>query len=55
MTQQLKEDKMQELISRILLGYLGSPDDIAEVIAFLASEEAKYITEQVLAIDSGMT
>jgi 3-oxoacyl-[acyl-carrier protein] reductase len=55
MTQQLKEDKRQELISRIPLGYLGSPDDIAEAVAFLASEEARYITGQVLAVDGGMT
>jgi len=55
MTQRLKEDKRQELISRIPLGCLGSPDDIAEAVAFLASEEARYITGQVLAVDGGMT
>jgi 3-oxoacyl-[acyl-carrier protein] reductase len=55
MTQRLKEDKRQELMSRIPLGYLGSPDDIAEAVAFLASEEARYITGQVLAVDGGMT
>jgi 3-oxoacyl-[acyl-carrier protein] reductase len=55
MTQRLKEDKRQELISRIPLGCLGSPDDIAEAVAFLASDEAKYITGQVLAVDGGMT
>jgi 3-oxoacyl-[acyl-carrier protein] reductase len=55
MTQRLKEDKRQELMSRIPLGCLGSPDDIAEAVAFLASEEARYITGQVLAVDGGMT
>jgi 3-oxoacyl-[acyl-carrier protein] reductase len=55
MTQRLKEDKRQELMSRIPLGCLGSPNDIAEAVAFLASEEASYITGQVLAVDGGMT
>ena len=55
MTQRLKENKRQELIARIPLGYLGSPGDVAEAVAFLASEEARYITGQVLTIDGGMT
>ena len=55
MTQRLKEDKRQELISRIPLGCLGSPGDVAEAVAFLASDEARYITGQVLAVDGGMT
>ena len=55
MTQQLKEDKRQELMARIPLGRLGSPSDVASAICFLASEEAGYITGQVLAVDGGMT
>jgi len=55
MTQQLPENKRQELISRIPSGRLGSPEDIASAVCFLASEEAGYITGQVLAIDGGMT
>jgi len=54
MTQQLKEDWKEELKRRIPLGYLGSPRDIAEAVAFLASEEARYITGQVLNVDGGM-
>ena len=54
MTQQLEEKQAQELLKRIPLGYLGSPRDVAESVAFLASEEARYITGQVLNVDGGM-
>jgi len=55
MTQQLQEDWKRELQRRIPLGYLGTPRDVAEAVAFLASEEARYITGQVLGVDGGMT
>jgi 3-oxoacyl-[acyl-carrier protein] reductase len=54
MTQHLAENYRQELMSRIPLGYLGTPRDVAEAVAFLASEEARYITGQVLGVDGGM-
>jgi len=54
MTQQLEENQRQELMKRIPLGCLGSPRDVAEAVAFLASEEARYITGQVLGVDGGM-
>jgi len=54
MTQRLEESRRQELLKRIPLGYLGSPRDVAEAVAFLASEEARYITGQVLNVDGGM-
>ncbi len=54
MTQQLGEKQRQELMKRIPLGYLGTPRDVAEAVAFLASEEARYITGQVLNVDGGM-
>ncbi len=54
MTQRLPEDRKQQLKSRIPLGYLGTPRDVAETVAFLASEEARYITGQVLNVDGGM-
>ena len=54
MTQQLEESWKQELGRRIPLGYFGSPRDVAEAVAFLASEEARYITGQVLGVDGGM-
>jgi 3-oxoacyl-[acyl-carrier protein] reductase len=54
MTQRLKEEWRQELKKRIPLGRLGSPRDVAEAVAFLAGEEAGYITGQVLGVDGGM-
>ena len=54
MTQRLGEEQRQELMRRIPLGSLGSPRDVAEAVAFLASEEARYITGQVLGVDGGM-
>ncbi|MFC1862131.1 3-oxoacyl-[acyl-carrier-protein] reductase [Chloroflexota bacterium] len=55
MTQHLRETQKQELMERIPLGYLGTPRDVAEAVAFFASEEARYITGQVLNVDGGMT
>ena len=54
MTQRLKEDWKQEIKRLIPLGCFGSPRDVAEAVAFLASEEARYITGQVLGVDGGM-
>jgi len=54
MTQKLEENQRQELERRISVGYIGSPRDVAEAVAFLASEEARYITGQVLGVDGGM-
>jgi len=54
MTEQLDEKQRQILLQRIPLGSVGTPRDVAEAVAFLASEEAKYITGQVLGVDGGM-
>jgi 3-oxoacyl-[acyl-carrier protein] reductase len=54
MTKGLKAEWKEELKKRIPLGRLGSPADVAEAVAFLASEEAGYITGQVFVIDGGM-
>ena len=54
MTEQLDEKQRQALLQRIPLCSIGTPRDVAEAVAFLASEEAKYITGQVLGIDGGM-
>ena len=55
MTQKIPEEHRQELAGHIPAGYLGTPRDIAEGVAFLASDEARYITGQVLTIDGGIS
>jgi 3-oxoacyl-[acyl-carrier protein] reductase len=54
MTQRLPEAQREELKKRVPLGYIGSPRDVAEAVAFLASHEARYITGQILGVDGGM-
>ena len=54
MTSVLSDEIRKSILSKIPLGLLGQPDDIASAVAFLASPEAKYITGQVLAVDGGM-
>jgi 3-oxoacyl-[acyl-carrier protein] reductase len=54
MTQRLDDKQKAELKSHIPAGYLGSPRDVSEAVAFFASEEARYITGQVLSVDGGM-
>lgn len=54
MTAKLSEAQRQELKARIPMGCLGTPHDVAAVVAFLASEEARYITGQVVSVDGGL-
>jgi 3-oxoacyl-[acyl-carrier protein] reductase len=54
MTGELTEKQVEELRTRIPLGDLGSPADVAGVARFLVGPSARYITGQVLAVDGGM-
>ncbi len=54
MTEDLKEDLKEKMLQQIPLGRVGKTEDIASAVAFLASEEASYISGQVLGIDGGM-
>ena len=54
MTQALNENQQQAILSQIPLGRMGEAKDIANAVAFLASEEASYITGTVLHVNGGM-
>ena len=54
LTAELPEEAIQTLLTQIPLGRLGSVEDVAGVVAFLASDLARYITGQVLVVDGGM-
>jgi 3-oxoacyl-[acyl-carrier protein] reductase len=54
MTAGLGEDLRQTALTNIPLGRLGTPEDVANAVAFLASEEASYITGHVLNVNGGM-
>ena len=54
MTDAIPEAAREALLSRIPLRDMGKPEDIANCALFLASDEARYITGQVLVCDGGM-
>ncbi len=54
MTNVLKDNIKEEIAKTIPLKRMGSPTDVANVVKFLASEEASYITGQVINVDGGM-
>ena len=54
MTAKLSEEITEKVLENIPLGQLGEVEDIANSVAFLVSDEARYITGQVLVVDGGM-
>ena len=54
LTNDLSEELKNTILSATPTGRMGKPEEIAAAVAFLASEEAAYITGQVLAVDGGM-
>ena len=54
MTRALAEKAQVDWASQIPAGRFGTPDDVAAAVSFLASDEASYITGQVLAVNGGM-
>lgn len=54
MTASLAEDVRKAYVSAIPLGRLGSAQDVADAVAFLASDKAAYITGQVIAVNGGL-
>jgi 3-oxoacyl-[acyl-carrier protein] reductase len=54
MTSGLADDFKQNALKMIPLGRIGTPEDVASAVAFLASEEASYITGHVMNVNGGM-
>lgn len=55
MTKVLSDDLKAEMVKNIALGRPGQPEDVAKVVAFLASDEAEYVTGQVIECSGGMS
>jgi 3-oxoacyl-[acyl-carrier protein] reductase len=53
MMRAMPEEALAKSTAEILLGRLGEPEEVAEVIAFLASERARHITGEVIKVDGG--
>jgi 3-oxoacyl-[acyl-carrier protein] reductase len=54
MTAELTEAQIETMLERIPLGRMGAPEDIADAVAFLASERAGYITGETLQVNGGL-
>jgi len=54
MTKELPEDYTAKLVEAIPLGFFGNAGHVADVVAFLASDESAYVTGEVIKIDGGL-
>jgi len=55
MTKDMPETAKEMFLKQVTFGRYGSPEDVASAVLFLASQEAGYVTGQVLAVDGGLT
>ncbi len=53
--QSIGEEMIEKYIEQCDTTYVGQPEDIAKVVAFLASDDSRYITGQVVRVDGGFT
>ena len=54
MTAALGEERRAEIVAQVPLGRYASPDEVAKVVRFLASDDAAYITGAVIPVDGGL-
>ncbi len=54
MTEKLNEQQREMILSQIPIKKIGTPEDVAKVVSFLASSDSDYITGQVISVDGGM-
>jgi 3-oxoacyl-[acyl-carrier protein] reductase len=54
MTKGLPEELKQKMLAAVPLARMGTPEDIANAVKFLVSDDASYITGHVLAVNGGM-
>ena len=54
MTENLSEEQKNYIISKVPLGMIGSPDDVANCVEFLASDDSGYITGETIHVNGGM-
>ena len=54
MARQIPPQKFQERLASVKMGRVGTPEDVADVIVFFASDQSRYVTGQVLGVDGGM-
>jgi 3-oxoacyl-[acyl-carrier protein] reductase len=54
MTEELSADQVGQMLERVPLGFMGSPEDVAEAVAFLVSDGARYITGETLSVNGGL-
>jgi 3-oxoacyl-[acyl-carrier protein] reductase len=55
MTDAMPEGLRDAALGKIPLGRLGTPEDVGNIVAFLASDAASYVTGQTITVDGGMT
>jgi 3-oxoacyl-[acyl-carrier protein] reductase len=54
MTEGLKQDIVERIVKSSALGRIGTPEEVADAVLFLASERASYVTGQSLIVDGGI-